>query len=99
MSGAPKFTDGLIDQFLQRRVCSRCYGDLQKRVAENRLFEAYCPNCGDAWNYTTVSRHYAERLGQDALNDYLNARANLPDLFPNPHKGKTPEQILTELGY
>lgn len=96
---APKFPDGEIDQFLARRVCSRCYGDLQKVPAEDRLWAATCPTCGDAWCYTTVSRSYAERLGQEALEQAGEVKRNLPDLFPSPHKGKTPEQLIAELGY
>ena len=96
---APRFTDGEIDQFIQRRVCSRCYGELEKRPVEGRLYEAYCPECNGKWNYTTVSRSYAERLGQKALNEYMDVKGNMPDLFPNPHKGKTPEELLKELGF
>jgi len=97
--GAPQFPDGEVDQFLQRRVCARCYGDLQKVPAPERMWNVICPTCGDAWNFATVSRSYAEALGQIALDQSWEVRRNLPDLFPNPHQGKSATQILRELGF
>lgn len=100
----PVFHDGEIDQFLVRRVCARCYSELAKRdgpdfSAKNHEYEAYCPQCGDAWHYATVSRSYAEQLGQQALANAWEVSRNLPDLFPNPHHGKPAEQLLAELGF
>lgn len=100
----PTFQDGEIDLFLRRRVCARCYGDLEKRnapnySAHNHEYEAYCPECGNAWNYATVSKGYAEKLGQAALVQMNEVQHNLRDLFPNPHKGKSQSQLLAELGY
>jgi ribosomal protein L37AE/L43A len=91
--------DGEIDQYLQRHVCSRCYGDLQKTPADNRLWEAKCPTCGEAWHGTTVRRSTAERRGQMALSESHEVKENLPDLFPNPHKGKSIEELIKELGF
>lgn len=100
----PTFHDGAVDQFIACRVCARCYGDLAKRNApdyspENHNYEIYCPTCGDAWHYATVSKTYAEKLGQQAIAANWEIKANLPDLFPNPHHGKPAEQIIHELGY
>lgn len=94
----PTFAEGHIDRFLSRRVCSRCYGDLVKAPAPGRLWSASCPTCGPAWAFTTVSRRYAIQLGQRALGDYYEVKANLPDLFP-ADKTRTPEDILKELGF
>lgn len=101
---APIFLEGHIDLFLRRRVCARCYGDLESRPskdysASNHEYEAYCPECGDAWNYATVSRHYAEHLGQQAIAENWEIKDNLPDLFPSKHKGKSNDQLLEELGF
>lgn len=93
------YPDGMIDQVLARRVCARCYGDLAKRPADNREWDAYCPACGDAWGDATISRHSAEMRGQQALAEMLEVKYNLADLFPNPNKGKSQDQILGELGY
>ncbi len=93
------FPDGIIDQFISRHVCARCYGDLQKYPAENRLWEAKCPNCGDAWHGTTIRHSTAERRGQAALSELREVKNNLPDLFPNPHKGKSTDELLKDLGY
>jgi len=93
------FQDGEIDQFISRRVCARCYGDLIKTQADNRMWDASCPTCGDAWGGATVSRAYAERLGQQALAERSEVKNNLPDLFPNPNRNKTAEQIIKELGF
>ena len=91
--------DGEIDKYIQKNVCSRCYGDLQKFPAEDRLWEAKCPTCGEAWHNTTIRRNTAERRGQQALSDVMEVKTNLPDLFPNPHKGKTVEELNKELGF
>lgn len=92
------FLDGEIDRVMRCRVCARCYGDLLKREAPGRTWEAYCPTCGEAWGGRTLSRWTAERMGQRALAEALEVRVTLADLFPNPHRGKTAEQILQELG-
>lgn len=91
--------DGKIDQLLQRNVCARCYGELAKRPAANRLWEAHCPTCGEAWNGATIRRSTAEKRGQQALAELREVKTNLPDLFPNPNRGKTAQQLLSELGY
>ena len=91
--------DGEIDQYIQKHVCSRCYGDLQKFPTDNRLWESKCPECGDAWRGTTIRRSTAERRGQRALSEAHEVKTNLPDLFPNPHKGKSIEQLNKELGF
>jgi hypothetical protein len=92
------YLDGEIDRILRRRVCARCFEDLQKREAPGRTWEAYCPTCGDAWGGRHISRWTAERRGQRALAEALEVRVTLVDLFPNPHKGKPAEQILRGLG-
>jgi hypothetical protein len=91
--------DGEIDRFLRRRVCARCYGDLRKVPADDRKWEAVCLSCGDAWQGATISRKGAERRGQQALAELWEVKANLKDLFPNPHQNKPTRQILAELGY
>lgn len=92
--------EGKVDQYRQRRVCARCYGDLQRRSKPgSRDFEVYCPFCAGAWGYTTVTRRYAEQLGQVALADAFDAKKRFEDIVPNPHKGKTAEQLLRELGF
>jgi len=99
MTDLPTFSDGEIDKHISRRVCSRCYGDLIKREADNRQWFAICLTCGDAWGGTTVSRAYAERIGQKALMERREVKENLRDLFQNPNAGKTTEQILSDLGF
>ena len=100
MTDAPRLPEGIVDQFIGRRVCARCYGELAKRtLKDTRDFEVYCPTCNGDWNYTTVSRHYAERLGQKALTELDAVKTNLPDLFPNPNKGKSAEELIKELGF
>ena len=92
------YNDGEIDRFIKRRVCARCYGDLVKMPAENRTWTAICPSCGEACGGRTISRWTAERRGQVALAEALEVRVTLADLFPNPHKGKSAEKLMNELG-
>jgi len=93
----PTLPDGQIDFFIRDRVCSRCYGDLSKRPTSERTWEVSCPACGDAWGFTTISRHTAERRGQQALSELYEVKQNLPDLFPRTQR--TEKQTLSELGY
>jgi len=92
--------DGEVDKYIARHVCALCYGDLIKRPVSNpRGWEVSCPVCGDAWKFNTVTRRYAERLGQQALADYRDARRRFTDIVPSSVAGKSSAQILKELGY
>ena len=104
MIDLPTFADGEIEQHIARRVCARCYGDLVQvnapdYSAHNHSYNAVCLECGNAWNGATVSKGYAEQLGQTALAQKAEVEHNLKDLFPNPHHGKSEEQLLKELGF
>jgi hypothetical protein len=92
------YHDGEIDRMLHRRVCARCYENLQKREAPGRTWEAYCPTCGEAWGGRHISRWTAEHRGQRALAEAWEVKANLRDLFPNPHQGREAEELIRELG-
>ena len=101
MNTAPRFQEGLVDIFISRRVCARCYGELAKErdPGDRNFYTVHCPTCNGDWNYTTVSRAYAVSLGQDAMLKYSEAKANLPDLFPPTRTGKTPEELIKDLGF
>ena len=92
------YTDAEIGRVLKHRVCSRCYGDLMKKPAENCMWTVECPDCKQAWGGTTVSRFTVEKREQQALADMLDVRVTLADLFPSPHAGKNQEQLMRELG-
>ena len=92
------FEDGEVDKFIQTHVCARCYGELMAVEAEGRKWTVVCRSCEDAWQGATITRRSAERRGQKALEESAEVKANLADVFPNPHKGKSAEQILKELG-
>lgn len=97
----PYFIDGEAELFVKRRVCARCYSDLEMRPHPDEwgCREVYCYYCGSAWGYTTVSRFYAEHLGQEAILARAEAKKRFADLIPNPHKGKSEKTLLNELGY
>jgi hypothetical protein len=90
------FQDGQIDLFLRRRVCARCYGDLAKRPADNRMWQAYCPRCGDAWHGATISSKTAGRRGQAAIAELWEVKRNLPDLFPKSTNHRPSAEIVNE---
>lgn len=93
------YQDGVVEQVIGRRVCARCYGDLVKVPAPNRMWALECPACGDAWHGATVSRAYAVRLGQRAANEYLEVKYNpaLKDLFPREQHSEA--DLLKDLGF
>lgn len=80
------------------RVCARCYGDLRVDLAPERKYRISCPTCGDEWGSATVSRKYAAELGQQALAELHEVKANLRDLFPQQDYGSEAE-ILKALGF
>jgi len=89
---------GEADQFIQRRVCARCYEDLIRRPVEDG-FLVYCPHCNDAWGSSTISRRSAEIKGQQALAENYEVRDNLRDVIPNPLSGKSQTDLLKDLGF
>jgi hypothetical protein len=93
------FSDAEIGRILKHRICARCYGDLAQMPAENRMWKAVCPTCGDAWGGRTISRGTAERRGQQGMVEAMEVKQNLVDLFPNPHKGRSREEPIEELGF
>lgn len=95
----PEVDQAAVGGILRRRVCARCYGDLVKSPGSQTFYWAIsCPTCGDTWQYTTVSRHYAEMLGQDAVADLNEAQRRFADMLP-PKPQKSQAQILSELGF
>ncbi len=93
------YQDGIIDRVISRRVCARCYGDLVKTMADDRTWGLICPKCGDTWHGATVSRRYAERLGQQAMNEYLEVRHNpaLRDVLGIERSSEA--EIMKDLGF
>ena len=104
ISEKPELAKPEIDQveiggFVSGRVCARCFGDLRKAPGTKTFMWAIeCPTCGDAWNFTTVSRKYAENLGQQALAEIGDATKRFADLLPAKPK-RSKEQIMSELGF
>jgi hypothetical protein len=97
----PVFTDNVdADRFARLRVCARCYSDLVTRPVNEpcRGWAVVCVICGASWQFTTVSRKYAESLGQQALTDFRVAQTEHEDLFPKPPR-RSEAQILKELGF
>ncbi len=78
-------------------VCAECWGTLEWRMKDD---EVVCFKYQDE-HQGYVTKAYVEiRKTQDA-NDLLEASTLLKDLgvIANPHKGKTPDQLLDELGF
>ena len=95
----PRYSDGEIDKIIRDHVCARCYSDLSKVPAPERTWQAVCLACGDAWHGATIHRSTAERRAQQAIAELGEVKFNLRDLFPNPHRGKSAELLLEEIGY
>jgi hypothetical protein len=96
--GAEVYQQGEVDIILRDRICARCYGHLLKRDVASNQYEVFCPKCGDEWGGATISKKYAERLGQKALIEYREVKVNLPDLF-NDKTGKSETDLLKDLGF
>ncbi len=94
------YTDLEAKHIIKRRLCARCYGQMIQLAVKGKpgVYRLDCPTCGDAWGGRTISKWTAERRAQQGLNEALEVRLNLADLFPNRHKGRPAGQLIREIG-
>ena len=89
-------------RFVERYRCSTCWGALEyyPDKDETNLAEVHCynPDCSGAG---FVSKSYVEKRRSQDEADYHEAKLNLREALhlPNPHEGKTPDQLINELGF
>lgn len=79
-------------------VCGRCWQHLNSQYLGNNQSFVYCSNedCnGDYFH----SKKGVERARQEDILNAAEARYNLRDVLPNPHKGKSEDELLKELGF
>jgi hypothetical protein len=93
------FYDGEIEIIIRRFVCAQCYLDLKKRFAPDRKWIAFCPVHGDIETVGRITRSSAERLGQKLVARRKEIIAKFPEEYPSPHKGKSTEQLIEEMGF
>lgn len=87
--------DGAVDRYIAWRVCAWCYGDLVKRPVEGRKWQVVCRYC-DRPTYT-VSKNYAERLGQKALAERWEVLDTFPEL--RTATGLSEDDLIKSLGF
>lgn len=102
----PQYVEPLDDiqaQKIERAyVCSSCWGPLIKIPAPKRQWFLICPHCGPEATRGYVTRAHAERRRLESRAEANEARRNLAGLMPgvdNPHEGKSPDDLLNELGF
>ena len=91
-------SDELANKTVSNYVCSNCWGDLVKYHAPNRMSRVKCVNCGDD-TPGFVTRWYAEKRRSESMADKLDIQINLRDIFPSEYAGKSPDELVKELGY
>ena len=93
-----------LDFLLARKTvkfyaCSNCWGDLEM-IPEGEGYQVLCKKCGpETKGY--VTQHYITRRRAESEFEEVNVAHMLmkSDVIENPHKGKTTEQLLKELGF
>ncbi len=90
--------DALAEKTVRDYVCSSCWGNLQRRPADDRQWVVYCPNCGNDQYY--VTREYAERRRAESRADATEVNKLLQNLgvLPKPPK-RSETDILKDIGF
>ena len=84
------FPQGEIDQFIQRHICGLCNSWLVAMPAPNRRYFVHCSIHGNLIESQAITRHQAEQVTEGR---YIGQRE-----MRQP-SGKSPEEILSELGF
>jgi DNA-directed RNA polymerase subunit RPC12/RpoP len=90
----------LARKTVKHYVCSNCWGELEMAPIQGDKFEVTCKKCGDETK-GYVTQYYVNRRRGESEHEEVNVRHLLQklDIIPNPHKGKSTEQLLKELGF
>ena len=87
----------LAELTIRDYVCSTCWGHLVK-FPEHGGYRVECPNCEETKGY--VTKFYANKRLSESVGDRLDVQVNLRDVpGMNPHRNKSVEQLLDELGF
>ena len=85
-------------QTIANYACSSCWSHLVSYPFAADKTRVLCPTCGEETR-GYVSKHYVARLRAKSMAHKVEAAYVLRDIIPSPHKGKSEEQLLKELGY
>jgi len=88
--------DDLAQTMRRDYCCAGCYGHLNAYAMPGRLTRLVCDRCGDGRGF--VTKRWAERRKSDSLGEAMDVTINLRGILPNPHAGKSAEQLLAEIG-
>lgn len=80
-------------------ACSSCWGELEMTPKGDK-FEVTCKKCA-AETKGYVTQYFVNRRRGESEFEQMDATRLLQklEIIPNPHKGKTTEQLLKELGF
>lgn len=94
-----KLPDTLVAYTLRDYCCAKCWGGLDLfHIAGQDVIE--CAKYG-AEHAGFVRKAYTARRQQESEGDVLDVKDLLREMgvIDNPHKGKTAQQLLEELGF
>lgn len=91
--------DRMKEITIQRYVCARCWGHLIA-FPEDGGWRVECAKYGDE-HAGYVTCHYADKRRESSVAEAWEVKDNLESLgvIQNPHKGKSSNQLLEELGF
>lgn len=90
----------MADYTVLHYLCSGCYGHLRHLFAPGRLYYVECGKCGkDTRGF--VSKSFVEQRRSDSIAEAMEVRPMLQEagIIDSPNKGKSPEDLLREMGY
>jgi len=92
--------DTLAEITIRDYVCSNCWGHLLMFQSIEGQWRVECHRCRENTR-GYVTKYYAQKRLGDSLGELIDIRPMLQDLgiVQNPHKDKTVEELLTELGF
>lgn len=98
------FSEAEYQRVIDKYVCAQCYGDLSISFAPNRKWYVFCPYHGNVEIVGRITKSWAEYIGQQWANEYLELRDKFDFILPAGEQRanrerQSPETIIYELGY
>src|SRR4030067_3498900 len=94
------FTETLARKTVKFYACSSCWGELESKPAQDGMYFVVCKKCQDETK-GYVTQYYVNRRRAESEFEEVNVSHMLRriEIIPNPHKGKSTEQLLKEIGF
>ena len=95
----------ILNYTINKYCCATCYADLTeitKVVEDKTQLHIVCSRYPvDHFNGGYVTKYHRSKARVQSEHDYIDVRRELIglEIIENPHAGKTPDELLKELGF